>query len=400
MSNSVTVAENNAVMTTYTRFPITLTEGKGSFVWDDQGAKYLDYTAGIATCNLGHRPATVQAAVEEQLNKLWHCSNLYHIPKQDQLAELLVDQTCFDQVFFANSGAEANEGAIKLARRYAHKIKQTDQFEIVTFTDSFHGRTLATMSATGQPKIQDGYAPHMPGFRYARYNDEKEFAQLIQPKTIAVMLELVQGEGGVIPADQAWVDQLVTLCRQHGVLIIVDEIQTGMGRLGSLFAYQQYGFEPDIMTVAKGLASGFPVGAVLAKADISTALTPGSHGSTFGGNPLAMSAGLATLAHICEPAFFESVSKQQQYLWQQLNVLAEQAEDIVEIRGSGFLIGIKVSTKAIDYVNKARAAGLLILVAGPQVIRILPPLNTTKQEIDQACKILNALFLKNEVDNY
>lgn len=381
------------VMPTYNRFPITLTKGKGSYVWDDVGNKYLDYTAGIATCNLGHRPENVQKAVEQQLNNLWHCSNLYTIPTQTALAEQLVMHSCGDQVFFCNSGAEANEAAIKIARRYAQKIKQTDHYEIVTFHQSFHGRTLATLSATGQQKVQEGFQPAMPGFRYLPYNDRKALNDLVGPKTCAVMLELVQGEGGVIPADQEWIDELVQSCEKHNILIIVDEIQTGMGRTGTLFAYQQYGLNPDVITVAKGLGSGFAIGAMIAKAEVAQAFTPGTHGSTFGGNPLATTAGLTTIETLTQLEFLPSVQKKVAYFWGELENLAKHSALIKSVRGKGFLIGLEVNGKAIDFVHEARVKhNLLILVAGENVVRILPPLTTTIEELDDVIEKLKQIF--------
>lgn len=385
--------EQNAVMSTYNRFPISIVKGEGSYVWDQNGIKYLDYTAGIGTCNLGHRPVTVESALQEQLSKLWHCSNLYTIPNQEQLAEKLTANSIFDQVFFCNSGAEANEAAIKLARRYAQKVKQTNQYEIVTFKQSFHGRTLATLYATGQEKIQDGFAPRTPGFRYLPYNDFDALDQLVQEETCAVMLELVQGEGGVNPADQAWLDQLVKLCKANDLLIIVDEVQTGMGRTGTLFAYEQYQIDPDIVTLAKGLGSGFPVGALLANNKVAQAFTPGSHGSTFGGNPLAMTAGSATLEQMTSSSFFPELSKNIEYLWLELQTVCKQFKQVKGLRGKGYLIGIEVEGQAVDYVHRAREEHqLLILVAGPKVIRLLPPLTTTKLEIDQFINTIKTIF--------
>lgn len=374
----------SAVMPTYNRFPITPTKGDGSYIWDQDGVKFLDYTAGIGTCNLGHRPKTVEDALVRQLGELWHCSNLYSIPNQEQLAKQLVKHSVFDQVFFSNSGAEANEAAIKLARRYAQEVKQTDQYEIVTFKQSFHGRTLATLAATGQAKIQAGFEPKMPGFRYLPYNDLAALEQLVRPETCAVMLELIQGEGGVHPADQAWLDQLVALCHENELLLMIDEVQTGMGRTGTLFAYQQYEIEPDVITLAKGLGSGFPVGATLAKKEVARAFTAGAHGSTFGGNPLATTAGLATIEQMTSAGFLTMVKENSDYLWQKLQTLCGQSNQVKGLRGQGYLIGVEVEGQAIDYVNRAREEQqLLILVAGPQVVRLLPPLTTTKEEIDQ-----------------
>src|SRR3954454_23634698 len=300
MSINNSMSLTSPVMATYTRFPVTIVKGKGSNVWDNQGNKYLDFTSGIATCNLGHVPDAVKEKLEEQLQNLWHCSNLYNIPNQEQLAALLAANSCGDQVFFCNSGAEANEAAIKLARRYANKVKGKETPEIVTFQQSFHGRTLATLSATGQEKIQQGFFPLVSGFSYLPFNDEEALELLYTIEPAAVLLELVQGEGGVIPANQEWISKLAKICKEREILLMVDEIQTGIGRTGTLFAYEQYGIEPDVISVAKGLGSGFPIGAIIAKAKAAKAFEPGSHGSTFGGNPLATAAGVATISHIIE----------------------------------------------------------------------------------------------------
>ncbi|WP_182201384.1 aspartate aminotransferase family protein [Paraliobacillus salinarum] len=395
MPNLINEQIHSSVMPTYNRFPITLKKGKGSYVWDQEDQSFLDYTSGIATCNLGHVPPTVKSALEGQLNELWHCSNLYTIPSQEMLAKELTDHTIFDQVFFCNSGAEANEAAIKLARRYAQEIKQTNKYEVVTFNQSFHGRTLATLAATGQAKIQSGFQPLMPGFRYLPYNDKEALKDLVRPETCAVLLELVQGEGGVIPADFSWVQELVRLCKENNVLVMIDEIQTGIGRTGSLFAYEKYQIEPDVISVAKGLGSGFPIGAVLAKDYVAKAFQPGSHGSTFGGNPLATTAGLATIQTMMNTELLTELEAKIAYLWAGLEDLANQSSEILQLRGRGFLIGIEVKGKAIDYVNKARDEHqLLLLAAGESVIRILPPLITTKLEMDLALNKLAAIFVQ------
>jgi acetylornithine aminotransferase len=391
MVNEATV--QSAVMPTYARFPLTLVKGKGSWVWDDTGNQYLDFTSGIATCNLGHVPDKVKEALEAQLNTLWHCSNLFTIPIQEQLAQLLVENSCADQAFFCNSGAEANEGAIKMARRYAQAIKKNDKFEVVTFKQSFHGRTLATLSATGQEKIQQGFAPLMPGFRYLPYNDKAALEQLVQPNTCAVMLELVQGEGGVVPANPEWLNKLVQLCKKHDLLLIIDEIQTGIGRTGTLFCYEQYNIEPDIITLAKGLGSGFPVGAILAKQEVAQAFGPGSHGSTFGGNPLAVTAGHATLSYMLEQNIPAQCQASANYLKEKLQELKAQFPIIKEIRGKGLLLGLLVGEKAADIVTSAREnEQLLVLLAGPEVVRILPPLNATKEELNKGLEALKLSF--------
>ncbi|MEH7547268.1 acetylornithine transaminase [Neobacillus vireti] len=392
MVNNTSVSLVTPVMATYSRFPVTLVKGKGSYVWDDQENQFLDFTSGIATCNLGHVPDPVKEKLEEQLQNLWHCSNLYNIPNQAQLAALLTANSCGDQVFFCNSGAEANEAAIKLARRYANKIKGNSSSEVVTFQQSFHGRTLATLTATGQEKIQQGFAPLMPGFSYLPFNDEEALDQLITLKPAAVLLELVQGEGGVIPANQEWVTKLAQICKENEILLMVDEIQTGIGRTGTLFAYEQYSIEPDVISIAKGLGSGFPIGAIIAKEEAAKGFEPGSHGSTFGGNPLATAAGLATVTHIMESNLLEDVKETVNYLDQQLLQLKEKHSFINEIRGKGLLKGLVVEINALEIVQKAIANHLLILTAGPNVVRILPPLTVTKAEIDEFTVALEETF--------
>ncbi|MGX6444700.1 acetylornithine transaminase [Neobacillus sp. K501] len=383
MTNNTSVSPISPVMATYGRFPVTLVKGKGSYVWDDQGTQFLDFTSGIATCNLGHVPDVVKTKLEEQLQNLWHCSNLYNIPNQQELAALLTANSCGDQVFFCNSGAEANEAAIKLARRYAQKVKGNVAFEVITFQQSFHGRTLATLSATGQEKIQQGFAPLVQGFHYLPYNDLAALEQLKRSQPAAVLLELVQGEGGVIPAEPEWVKKLANICLEHDILLMVDEIQTGIGRTGTLFAYEQYGIEPDVISIAKGLGSGFPIGAIIAKEKAAKAFEPGTHGSTFGGNPLATTAGVATLSHIIDSNLLTQVTEVADYLDQQLNDLKDKYSFIKEIRGKGLLKGIVVESDALEIVKTAIEKQLLILTAGPNVVRILPPLTVTKEEINE-----------------
>lgn len=392
MTNNPEVSTISPLMATYARFPITLVKGKGSYVWDDQGKKYLDFTSGIATCNLGHVPDVVKAKLEEQLQNLWHCSNLYHIQNQEELAGLLVANSCGDQVFFCNSGAEANEAAIKIARRYAQKVKGTDQYLVVTFKQSFHGRTMATLSATGQEKIQKGFYPLVSGFQYLAYNDFASLDLLADLKPAAVLLELIQGEGGVIPADPEWVKKLEIICKENDILLMVDEIQTGMGRTGTLFSYEQYDIEPDVISLAKGLGSGLPIGAIIAKERVAKAFDPGSHGSTFGGNPLVTAAGVATVTHIVSSNLLHHVNEIAAYLDAKLADLKTKFDFIKEVRGKGLLKGIIVEVNAADIVQKAIANQLLILTAGSSVVRILPPLTATKEEIDEFADILENVF--------
>ncbi|WP_066070054.1 acetylornithine transaminase [Neobacillus soli] len=396
MANNTSVSQILPVMATYSRFPITLVKGKGSYVWDDRENKYLDFTSGIATCNLGHVPDPVKEKLEEQLQNLWHCSNLYNIPNQEQLAALLTANSCGDQVFFCNSGAEANEAAIKLARRYANKVKGNCSSEVVTFEQSFHGRTLATLTATGQEKIQQGFSPLMPGFSYLPFNDSEALDKLQIIKPAAVLFELVQGEGGVIPANPDWVKKLAQICKENDILLMVDEIQTGIGRSGTLFAYEQYGIEPDVISIAKGLGSGFPIGAIIAKEEAAKGFDPGSHGSTFGGNPLATAAGLATVTHIIESNLLSQVKEISAYLDKQLQGLKAKYTFIKEIRGIGLLKGMVVETNALEIVQKAITKNLLILTAGPNVVRILPPLTVKIAEINEFTEALEKTFLSIE----
>lgn len=368
------------VMDTYKRVPLQIVKGKGSFVWDQEGKRYLDFTSGIATNNLGHVPETVKHALTAQLEELWHCSNLYTIQPQEQLAEILVKNSCFDKVFFCNSGAEANEAALKLARIYANQNSLSS--EVITFRQSFHGRTLMTLTASGQEKIQKGFEPLVQGFRYLPFNGFASIEEIAEIKPCAVLLELVQGEGGVIPADKMWVDQLVAVCKANNILILVDEVQTGIGRTGSLFAYEQYGFEPDIISLAKGLGSGFPIGAILAKKEIAKYFSPGTHGSTFGGNPLAATAGLATVKELTETDILKSSKDNMAFLWGKLLLLKDLYPFIKDVRGVGYLIGVEFDRDATSIIDKARDKGLLILSAGPKVVRILPPLTASKEEIE------------------
>ncbi|WP_277678017.1 aspartate aminotransferase family protein [Gracilibacillus dipsosauri] len=386
--------ELNPVMSTYGRFPITLVKGKGSYVWDEEGKKYLDYSSGIATCNLGHVPDVVEKAVQEQLGHLWHCSNLYHIPSQDKLAQLLVANSCGDQVFFCNSGAEANEAALKIAKKYAKDQFLKEIPQIVTFKNSFHGRTMATLSATGQEKIHQGFTPLTPGFSFLPFNDWDALEQLTSMNPDAVLIELVQGEGGVLPADKEWLKQLAKVCYDQQILLMVDEIQTGMGRTGTLFAYEQYEIEPDVISLAKGLGSGIPIGAIIAKEHVAKAFSPGTHGSTFGGNPIATTAGVATVTELTTTNVLNEANEMAHDIWTGLEKIAAKSNTIKQLRGMGLLIGLELDQPAIDYVNKAREDyQLLVIVAGPNVLRILPPLTTTREEVDQFLAIMKQLFI-------
>ncbi|MCA0971235.1 acetylornithine transaminase [Halobacillus litoralis] len=367
---------------TYNRFPLTIISGQGTKVKDDQGKEYLDFVSGIAVCNLGHRPPEVQSAIQKQLDEVWHVSNLYEIPEQERAAGLLTEATNLDYVFFCNSGAEANEAAIKLARKHTQKEK------IVTFKQSFHGRTFATMSATGQEKIQQGFGTLLPTFEYLPFNDEAAVEQLEGDDVAAVMVEVVQGEGGVVPGTEAFLKAVEQKCKELGALMIIDEVQTGIGRTGTPFAHQLYDLDPDIVTSAKGLGSGFPVGAMLGKEKLVDAFSAGSHGTTFGGNPLASAAVCATLETIFDEAFLEGVKEKGEYLRNQLEDELLSLPMVKEVRGKGLMLGIVLDEEAIPLVHKLRENGLLAVVAGPKVLRLLPPLNVSEEEMNKAVSIM------------
>lgn len=387
-----TAARGEALFPTYARFPLALVKGEGSWLWDEQGNKYLDFMSGIAVTNLGHAPQAVKDALVKQLDELWHVSNLFHIPNQEQAASLLVQHSCADAVFFCNSGAEANEAAIKLARRYQQKVLDNGRYEIITLTQSFHGRTLATLTATGQDKVKEGFGPLPEGFSYVPLHDEAALEAAVTDKTAAIMLETVQAEGGVYPVRPEYLEFVRELCDKHGVLLIIDEIQTGMGRTGKLFSYEHYSVEPDIFTLAKGLGSGFPVGAMLAKEKLREAFAPGSHGSTFGGTPLATAAVKATLETIVDGNAVERAAAAGSYLMEQLRTALASNPFVKEVRGRGLLIGIECAAPVGELVTEARKRGLLIITAGPNVIRLLPSLVITNEDIDHGVRILTALL--------
>lgn len=390
MSNNLAV-KNIAIMNTYNRFPVKLVKGKGSKVWDDKENEYLDYTSGIATCNLGHVPDQVQSRVKEQLDLLWHCSNLYEIPNQEELAELLTQNSVFEKVFFCNSGAEANEAAIKIAKKYAKDQGNPERTDIVTFKQSFHGRTGATMAATGQEKIHQGFTPLAVGFRYLALNDFESLSEISDGKTTAVLLEVIQGEGGVNLVDKEWLTQLEKICKENNILLMVDEVQTGMGRTGTLFAYEQFGVKPDVITLAKGLGSGIPIGAMLASESVAASFSPGTHGSTFGGNPLATSAGIATIESILSDGFLAEVKEKSDWFRKQLEKLRQSSNKVIGIKGLGFLVGIELTEPVGPWIDRFREKGILVLSAGANVLRVLPPLTTTKEELNQFVNVFHEI---------
>ncbi|EHB54663.1 acetylornithine transaminase [Paenibacillus lactis] len=387
-TNAAAGGHESSLFQTYARYPLSLVKGEGSWLWDDQGNKYLDFMAGLAVTNLGHAPVKVKEKLKAQLDGLWHVSNLFHIPGQEKAAALLTANTCADAVFFCNSGAEANEAAIKLARRYHQKVKGTGRYEIITFTQSFHGRTLATLTATGQDKVKEGFLPLPAGFLSVPLHDLPALEAAINDNTAAIMIEMVQAEGGVHPVEPEFLQAVTELCKQHGLLLIVDEVQTGMGRTGKLFAHEHYGIEPDIFTVAKGLGSGFPVGAMLGKGYLRDAFTAGSHGSTFGGTPLASAVVAATIEAMLEDNVPQRAAEAGEYLTAQLQEKLAGIPFVKSIRGKGLLIGIECAEPVGELVLEGQRRGLLFVTAGPNVIRLLPNLLVTREEIDQAVSIL------------
>ncbi|MGB9781880.1 MAG: acetylornithine transaminase [Moorellaceae bacterium] len=376
------------VMRTYGRYPIALVRGAGARVWDADGREYLDFVEGLAVNSLGHCHPRVVEAIREQAGKLLHVSNLYWIEPQVELAQMLVENSDLDKVFFCNSGAEANEAAIKLARKYAKLHKGEECYEIISMRRSFHGRTLAALAATGQEKFHRGFEPLPVGFRYVPFNDLEALREAINSRTCAVMLEPVQGEGGVYPADPDYLKAVRELCDKEGILLIFDEVQCGLGRTGYLFAYQYYGVEPDLMTLAKALAGGVPIGAMLAKEEVAAAFAPGDHASTFGGNPLATAAGVAALRTILEEGLIDNAREQGEYLIEKLKSLAAEFPQIVEIRGRGLLVGVEIEGPAEDIAKICLERGLLVNAIHGRILRFLPPLTVKREEIDAALGIL------------
>jgi len=385
------LADEN-IMNTYKRFPIVLVKGLGVKVWDVNGKEYLDFVAGIAVCNLGHSHPQVIAAVNEQLENLTHVSNLYYTEPQAQLARLLVENSFADKVFFCNSGAEANEAAIKLARKYAHENMGPDKFELITMKDSFHGRTMATITATGQEKFQFGFTPLLEGFTYVPFNDLQALEARISNKTCGIMVEPIQGEGGVNIPNAQYLARMREICDRHGILLIVDEVQTGMGRTGELFAYEHSGIKPDIMTLAKALGNGFPIGAMLATNKIAKAFIPGNHASTFGGSPLAMAAANATVKTMLQEGILEHCRKMGDYFLLQLKKLQQKHKIIKEVRGKGLMLAAQLNIESGDIVNECLQRGLLIISAGDKTLRFVPPLIITTQDVDQAIKVLDEVM--------
>ncbi len=392
---------DSCVMATYGRFPLALERGAGCRVWDTQGREYLDFVAGIATCTLGHAHPAMVEAVTRQIQTLHHVSNLYYIPLQGQLAQWLVGHSCADRVFFCNSGAEANEGAIKLTRKYAHTVLNIKDPVILTAHASFHGRTLATITATGQPKYQKHFDPLVPGFHYVPYNDiealEAAIAELDKDerRVAGILLEPLQGEGGVRPGEPAYFQRVRQICDEKGILLILDEVQVGMGRTGKLWGYENLGVEPDVFTSAKGLGGGIPIGALLCKS-FCDVFQPADHASTFGGNPFSCAVALAVCQTLERENLLANVRERGEQLRAGLSAIADKFPDrIAEVRGWGLINGMELGSSegpdssdsqltSIDVVRAAMAEGLLLVPAGPTVVRFVPPLTVTAAEVDRA----------------
>ena len=389
-TNEVQKLYSQYLLPTYRQMPVCLVKGKGSKVWDLAGKEYLDFFPGWAVSGLGHCHPMVVSAVKEQAQKMLHISNNFLNLKQAQLAAEIVKSSFPGKVFFCNSGAEAVEAAIKFARKFG---SSTGRYEIISMRDSFHGRTLAAITATGQPKYQQGYEPLPVGFSYARLNDFDELEARLTPKTVAVILELIQGEGGVNVADETYIKNLRKLCDERNMLLIVDEVQTGMGRTGKMFAFQHYGIQPDLMTLAKSLGSGVPIGALVVNDKVAGDIfTPGSHASTYGGNPLVCAAALAVFKAIRKEKLLQNTEAMGRYLRDKLNGLKQKYSFIKEVRGKSLMLGVELDRPGASVVDKARELGLLINCTQDKVLRIMPALSVTKRMIVRAVAILDRVF--------
>jgi len=383
--------EKKYFLSTFKRMPLTVVQGQGARVWDEHGKEYLDFTAGWGVNSLGHCHPAVVGAVNSQVRTLIQASNQFYTVPQIKLAELLVENSCLDRVFFCNSGVEATEGAVKLARRYG-KLHLNGAYEVITTINSFHGRTLAMTAATGQRKFQEPYTPIPDGFINVEYNNVNAIKKATNSQTCAVMLEPIQGEGGVNIPDDDYLKGVRAWCDQKGLLLILDEVQTGIGRIGTLFGYEQFGIEPDIITLGKGLGGGVPIGAFLAKEKASV-FAPGEHGSTFGGNPLACAAACATLQFVIDDDIPGRVKQTGAYLMSKLKKLKTKFDFIVEVRGRGLLAAVQFDRELSNKVVKAcLERGLLLNPVKPDAIRLMPPLNITKNDIDEAITILHPVL--------
>jgi len=382
-------------MNTYTRQPLIIHKGRGTRVYDPNGKEYLDFVGGVAVNNLGHCHPNVTVAFQKQAQRLVHVSNLYYTEPQVKLARLLVEHSFADKVFFCNSGTEAIEAAIKLVRKFSREKFGPDRYEIITMEQSFHGRTLAAVTATAQPKYHKGFEPLVPGFRYVPYNDLKAVSNAISDRTAAILVEPAQGEGGVRIPDPDYLPGLRKLCDEKGLLLVLDEVQTGIGRTGRLFGYEHSGIEPDIMALAKGLGSGLPIGALLAKDSVARAFTPGSHAATFGGNPLVCAAAIATLEVLLEEGFIlDNCRRMGEYFVERLKGLQQRHPCVVSVRGLGLLVGMELAIDGKPIVQDCLEEGLLINCTMDRVLRFVPPLIILKEEIDLLINRLDGIFKK------
>lgn len=378
------------VMNTYSRYPIALVRGKGSTVWDSDGQAYLDLVAGIAVNNVGHCHPAVVKALTEQAQTLIHCSNLYWNEPQVKLAKKLTEISCAERVFFCNSGAEANEAAIKLARKWGAQKEKAPRRQIVTALNSFHGRTMGALSATGQIKYQSGFDPLLPEMVHVPFHDLEALKAVVGEHTAAVLLETVQGEGGVLPLSQAYMDGVAALRQQHGFLLMTDEVQTGVGRTGKLFGYEHYGVEPDVFTLAKGLGGGLPIGAMLARGEAAEVFQPGHHASTFGGNPLVCAAALATLEVVIDRGLVKEAQEKGEYIKREVEAWGHLGSLIQEVRGQGLMIGIDLKQSGSSIVEGCMKEHILINCIHDHVIRLVPPLVITYEEIDRALAVIRS----------
>jgi acetylornithine/N-succinyldiaminopimelate aminotransferase len=395
ITNDILSDSHHFIMNTYSRQPLVLVKGRGTKVYDSDGREYLDFVTGVAVCNLGHCHPRVVVALQKQAQRLMHVSNHFHNEPQINLAKMLVAHSFADKAFFCNSGTEAVEGAIKLARRYAREILKQDRFEIITMRGSFHGRTYGSLSATAQEKFHKGFEPIVPGFRYVPFNDIKAVESAVNGHTCAVLVEPVQGEGGVIVPAPSYLKDLRDLCNKNNVLLMLDEIQTGMGRTGKLFACEHAGIKPDVMMLAKGLGGGMPIGALLASDNVSQAFSPGTHGSTFGGNPLACAAAIASLEALIEDnIIIPNVVQLGAYFRQGLEKLKHKYSFVRDIRGQGLLIGMELDVHGKEIVSACIREGMLINCTMDNVLRFMPPLNVTEEEIDLLIGALDRIFAK------
>lgn len=378
---------NEYVMNTYSRFPIALEKGEGMYVYDENGKKYLDFVAGIAVNSLGHNHKKLTEALYNQAKNLIHVSNLYWTKPQISLAEKIVKASCFSKVFFCNSGAEAIEGALKLSRKYAGLINE-EKYEIITMVHSFHGRTYGAVTATGQEKYQKGLKPLLPGIKHVPFNDYEALENAVSEKTCAIFIEPLQGEGGIHPASKEYLQKVRKLCDEKDICLVFDEIQCGVGRLGTLFAYEYFEVEPDICVWAKGLAGGVPIGALMATEKIAKGFNPGDHASTFGGNPLATAAGNVVLDELLS-GLLDNVKEMGNYLTEKLLALKDKHSAIIDVRGIGLMQGIELSSPAAPVISKAIENGLLLVNAGEKIIRFVPSLIVSKEDIDECIAILD-----------